>query len=427
MDIRKYGKPPTKVKSAEEVLGMKKKKKVKKPKKPKKDTKKKKGKGKGKGLKSLLSKPLKKAITTDQAIYNNTQHQFLESLREKLNNSDGRTNNLWNSYKRNLTAQSFGGSPYEMYRMKEEADILRERLERTTNHGRLRPQAFSYGTQTPAPPPPRPRQATTPPTPPPTTPPPTTPPTPPPTTTPPVNNLGFGHIIPARRRTPPIIPFTGSQQAIGGVKAVRNVPTNAMSLYQRQPTTRANAVARQREITFPNEEENRQDRRHIEEMDLLDFNPEFESATTRAMDEVTDEEVNELNRHIAEDDARLQQSKQRNRRFEDTETDEFRNDFDRSQMNKAETKADRDYYEEIQRLMEAGEPMSSGTNIQESPPPSDDDEDDDYDGWATDDGGEEEKADAYDSDTDSIQLGDMDGDMEDERGNDDSDAYDSDE
>ena len=419
MDIRKYGKPPTKVKSAEEVLGMKKKKKVKKPKKPKKDTKKKKGKGKGKGLKSLLSKPLKKAITTDQAIYNNTQHQFLESLREKLNNSDGRTNNLWNSYKRNLTAQSFGGSPYEMYRMKEEADILRERLERTTNHGRLRPQAFSYGTQTeaqattPPPPPPRPRQAMTPPT---------TPPT-----TPPVNNLGFGHIIPARRRPPPIIPFTGSQRAIGGVEADPNVPTNAMSLYQRQPTTRANAVARQREITFPNEEENRQDRRHIEEMDLLDFNPEFESATTRAMDEVTDEEVNELNRHIAEDDARLQQSKQRNRRFEDTETDEFRNDFDRSQMNKAETKADRDYYEEIQRLMEAGEPMSSGTNIQESPPPSDDDEDDDYDGWATDDGGEEEKADAYDSDTDSIQLGDMDGDMEDERGNDDSDAYDSDE
>ena len=185
MDIRKYGKPPTKVKSAEEVMGMKKKKKVKKPKKPKKDTKKKKGKGKGKGLKSLLSKPLKKAITTDQAIYNNTQHQFLESLREKLNNSDGRTNNLWNSYKRNLTAQSFGGSPYEMYRMKEEADILRERLERTTNHGRLQPQAFSYGTQTeaqattPPPPPPRPRQAMTPPTPPPTT---------PPTTPPPVNN-----------------------------------------------------------------------------------------------------------------------------------------------------------------------------------------------------------------------------------------------
>ena len=416
MDIRKYGKPPTKVKSAEEVMGMKKKKKVKKPKKPKKDTKKKKGKGKGKGLKSLLSKPLKKAITTDQAIYNNTQHQFLESLREKLNNSDVRTNNLWNSYKRNLTAQSFGGSPYEMYRMKEEADILRERLERTTNHGRLQPQAFSYGTQTeaqattPPPPPPRPRQAMT-----------------PPTTPPPVNNLGFGHIIPARRRPPPIIPFTGSQRTIGGVEAVPNVPTNAMSLYQRQPTTRANAVARQREITFPNVEETLQDRRHIEEMDLLDFNPEFESATTRAMDDVDDDFEAELNRHIAEEEAQFQQAQQRNRRFEDVETDEFRDDFDRSQMNKAETQADRDYNEEVQRIMEEGDPMSSGTSIQESPPPSDDDEDDDYDGWATDDGGEEEKADAYDSDTDSIQLDDMGGDMEDERGNDDSDAYDSDE
>lgn len=424
MDIRKYGKPPTKVKSAEEVLGMKKKKKVKKPKKPKKDTKKKKGKGKGKGLKSLLSKPLKKAITTDQAIYNNTQHQFLESLREKLNNSDGRTNNLWNSYQRNLTAQSFGGSPYEMYRMKEEADILRERLERTTNHGRRRPQAFSYGTQTeaqattPPPPPPRPRQATTSPT---------TPPTTPPPTPPPVNNLGFGHIIPARRRPPPITPFTGSQQAIGGVEAVPNVPTNAMSLYQRQPTTRANAVARQREITFPNVEETRQDRRHIEEMDLLDFNPEFESASTRAMDEIDDDFEAELNRHIAEEEAQFQQAQQRNRRFEDVETDEFRDDFDRSQMNKAETQADRDYNEEVQRIMEEGEPMSSGTSIQESPPPSDDEyDDDDYDGWATDDGGddggEEEKADAYDSDTDSIQLGDMEGDMADER-----DAYDSDE
>jgi len=96
-------------------------------------------------------------------------------------------------------------------------------------------------------------------------------------------------------------------------------------------------------------------------------------------------------------------------------------------MNKAETQADRDYNEEVQRIMEEGDPMSSGTSIQESPPSSDDENDDDYDGWATDDGGEEEKADAYDSDTDSIQLGDMEGDMGDERDDDDSDAYDSDE
>jgi len=158
MDIRKYGKPPKKIISAEQVLGLVKKKIAKgkaKPSrkdkaKPKKDKKtKKKGKVKPK---SILSKTLKRAPTTDQALYNSTQQQFLESLRGKLKNGDGRTNSLWNSYKSNLQAQSFGGSPYELHRLSEEATVLREKLERTTNNGRMRPTNFTTGTQTEAPP-----------------------------------------------------------------------------------------------------------------------------------------------------------------------------------------------------------------------------------------------------------------------------------
>lgn len=185
MDIRKYGKPPKKTKqTAEQVLGMvkkvKKKKKVKKPVKSKKDNPK-----KGRP-KSILSKTLKRATTTDQSIYNNTQQQFLQDLHGRLNSTDGRANGLWNSYKRNLTAQSFGGTPYEMLRMREEADILRERLERSTNGGRRRqPQ----------------QQATAP------------PPTTPPTTPPPQiqSHLGAGTAFPARGaiQSPQPIPAGG--------------------------------------------------------------------------------------------------------------------------------------------------------------------------------------------------------------------------
>ena len=146
MDLRKYGKPPKKVLSAEHILGIGKKKKIKKPKKSRKD-KPKKPKKKGKP-KSILSKTLKRAVTTDQSLRNSTQQQFLEDLHGRLNNNDGRTNGIWNSYKRNLTAQSFGGTPYELYRLREESDILREMLERATNDGRRRPQVSTTETQT---------------------------------------------------------------------------------------------------------------------------------------------------------------------------------------------------------------------------------------------------------------------------------------
>ena len=194
MDLRRYGKPPKKVLSAEHVLGIVKKKKIKKPKKSRKD-KPKKPKKKGKP-KSILSKTLKRAVTTDQSLRNSTQQQFLEDLHGRLNNNDGRTNGIWNSYKRNLAAQSFGGTPYELYRLREESDILREMLERATNYGRRRPQVSTTETQTDtAPTTPQPTTQTT-----------TQPTTP--TTTPPLRpasvssststHLGFGQVYPAR-------------------------------------------------------------------------------------------------------------------------------------------------------------------------------------------------------------------------------------
>lgn len=190
MDLRKYGKPPKKVLSAEHALGIGKKKKPKKPKKSRKD-KPKKGKPKKGKPKSILSKTLKRAVTTDQSLRNSTQQQFLENLHGRLNNNDGRTNGIWNSYKRNLTAQSFGGTPYELYRLREESDILREMLERATNDGRRRPQVSTTETQTDTAP-----QQTQPTT---------------PTTTPPLRpasvpsspstHLGFGQVYPARTTT----------------------------------------------------------------------------------------------------------------------------------------------------------------------------------------------------------------------------------
>jgi len=324
MDLRKYGKPPKKVLSAEQALGKKKK-----PKKPKKSKKDKPKKGKKGKPKSILSKTLKRAVTTEQSLRNTTQQQFLENLHGRLNNNDGRTNGLWNSYKRNLTAQSFGGTPYELYRLQEESEILREMLERATNDGRRRrPQVSTTETQTETQTEaPQPRNQ------------PRTPPTTPPTTPPPSRPY---HIIAPRRRSQPIIPFSGSQRAIGGVPAVPNVPTGAMSLYQRQPTTRANAVARIRDSSS-SVDNSLQDRRHNEAMndlsdnDILDFNPFFESDSTRGNDNDDQAFLDELNRHIAEEEAMFQQSQQANRRFEDVNTDQFREEFDRSQMNKRAT------------------------------------------------------------------------------------------
>ena len=226
MDFRKFAKPPKKVASAEKVLGVVKK--TKKPKKSKKDkkTKTKKGKPKGKpkgDAKSLLSKELKRAPTTDQSIEDNTRTQFLKDLHGRIGNTDGRTNGLWNSYKRNITAQSFGGSPYEMYRLREESDILREQLERATNDGRRLPQMSTNATQT---------ETQTSPTPP-------TPPTPTPQSTTPTtlairtpldrglrpSLLGFGQSMPATRppvaraeppmpAKPGFVPFSGKSNTL---------------------------------------------------------------------------------------------------------------------------------------------------------------------------------------------------------------------
>ena len=276
--------------------------------------------------KSILSKTLKRATTTDQSIYDNTQQQFLESLREKLNNTDGRTNNLWNSYKRNLTAQSFGGTPYEMYRMREEADVLRERLERSTNHGRLRPQAFSYGTQTEQPPSnygtpstPRPRQATTPPT----TPPPTTPaPTPPRLQ---FTNLGFSVYPPIPRP----LPFRGGYNTIGN---------GVMSLYERQPTTTANARRRVSDDTVDDIFDNREPDRKLLLLDGSD--DDWHEAT-------------EANKYLKEEDDAFKTSQRANQRFEDVDAKPFKDDFDKHRSNK-DTEKDRDYFEGIQKTIRDG-------------------------------------------------------------------------
>jgi hypothetical protein len=206
MDLRKYGKPPKKIISAEKALGIAKKTKMKKPKKSKKDKPKKPKKGKPK---SILSKTLKRATTTEQSIRNDTQQQFLQNLHGRLNNNDGRTNGIWNSYKRNITAQSFGGTPYEMYRLQEESTILRDMLERATNDGRRRPpQVSTTETQTDTQ---QPRyQPTTPPT------------TPPPVQSPQrggglrPSNLGFGQTQ-QRRQLTRTNAFTGRGNTVGGV------------------------------------------------------------------------------------------------------------------------------------------------------------------------------------------------------------------
>jgi len=211
MDLRKFGKKPKKVMSAEHVLGMvkpKKKTKKKVPKKSKKDKPKKKGKPKKDKPKSILSKTLKRATTTEQSIRNDTQQQFLQNLHGRLNNNDGRTNGIWNSYKRNITAQSFGGTPYEMYRLQEESTILREMLERATNDGRRRrPQVSTTETQTDTQ---QPRdQPTTPPT------------TPPPVQSPQrggglrPSNLGFGQTQ-QRTQLTTTNAFTGQRNTVGG-------------------------------------------------------------------------------------------------------------------------------------------------------------------------------------------------------------------
>jgi hypothetical protein len=203
MDLRKYGKPPKKIISAEKALGIAKKTKMKKPKKSKKDKPKKPRKGKPK---SILSKTLKRATTTEQSIRNDTQQQFLQNLHGRLNNNDGRTNGIWNSYKRNITAQSFGGTPYEMYRLQEESTILRDMLERATNDGRRRPpQVSTTETQTDTQ---RPRyQPTTPTT------------TPPPMQSPQArrasSNLGFGQTIQATRQIAKPATFTGGSGVSG--------------------------------------------------------------------------------------------------------------------------------------------------------------------------------------------------------------------
>lgn len=390
MDLRKFGKKPKKVLSAEHVLGMvkpKKKTKKKVPKKSKKD-KPKKGKPKKDKPKSILSKTLKRATTTEQSIRNDTQQQFLQNLHGRLNNNDGRTNGIWNSYKRNITAQSFGGTPYEMYRLQEESTILREMLERATNDGRRRrPQVSTTETQTDTQ---QPRdQPTTPPT------------TPPPVQSPQQggglrpSNLGFGQIQPRRRNPPPITPFTGSPKTIGGAPPVPIVPTGALSLWSRTPTVRANVGARTREST-PSLGNSLQDRRHNEALndlvddDLLDYNRYFESDSTRG-NEVDDQAfLNDLNEYIAEDNAKFAKSAQVNKRFEDVTTDEYRQNFDKSQMNKRETQQQRDYDAEEQRILNEGEPPSSqtGKTPPPSPPPSEDEKDDNYDPWATDDEGD---------------------------------------
>jgi hypothetical protein len=205
MDLRKYGKPPKKIISAEKALGIAKKTKMKKPKKSKKDKPKKPRKGKPK---SILSKTLKRATTTEQSIRNDTQQQFLQNLHGRLNNNDGRTNGIWNSYKRNITAQSFGGTPYEMYRLQEESTILRDMLERATNDGRRRPpQVSTTETQTDTQ---RPRYQ------------PTTPPTTPPPVQPPQrggglrpSNLGFGQTQ-QRSQLTTTNAFTGQGNTVGG-------------------------------------------------------------------------------------------------------------------------------------------------------------------------------------------------------------------
>jgi len=304
MDIRKQRKE--KPKKAKRKLDKPKKKKAKpKPKK-----------------KSILSKTLKRATTTDQSIYDNTQQQFLESLRGKLNNTDGRTNNLWNSYKRNLTAQSFGGSPYEMYRMREEADVLRERLERSTNHGRLRPQASNYGTQTEqqpsTPPPPRPRQATTPP---PTTP---TTPTPPPRLR--VTNLGFTVYPPIPRPRP----FRGSYNTIGN---------GVMMLYERQPTTTANARRRVDDDTVDAIFDNREPDRKLLLLDGSGDDDWYEAT--------------EANKYLKEEDDAFKKSQRANQRFEDVDAKPFKDDFDKHRSNK-DTEKDRDYFEGIQKTITDG-------------------------------------------------------------------------
>ena len=327
--LRKYGKPPKKVISAEQALGIAKKtkmKKHKKSKKLKKDRKLKKAKPKPKA-KGILSKSLKRAPTTEQSIQNNTQQQFLQNLYSRLNNNNGRTNGLWNSYKRNITAQSFGGTPYEMYRLQEESTILREQLEKATNDGRTRPQVFSYGTQTDTSPITHQHEPRTPPTSPPTTPPPTSPPT----------HLGFRRVMPPTSTIIPIIPFTGQS----------NRPSGAMTLYKPQPTTTP--------IT------NRQSL-HDRVYKTLDRGVPFNNRTTR-LSSSDDEEKSDnlddsddwsddgfdLSQYMKEENDKedayndkFERAKKSNQAYEDVNTDIFSYDFDINQQKKNLTQEDRD-------------------------------------------------------------------------------------
>ena len=379
MDLRKYGKPPKKVLSAEHALGIGKKKKPKKPKKSRKD-KPKKGKPKKGKPKSILSKTLKRAVTTDQSLRNSTQQQFLENLHGRLNNNDGRTNGIWNSYKRNLTAQSFGGTPYELYRLREESDVLREMLERATNDGRRRPQVSTTETQTDTAP--QQTQTTTQPTIPP--PPPIRPASVPSSLS---THLGFGQTIPARTNT---------------VSPARSIPagglpvgSSAMSIYIPQPIegkppkkgipiTIEEIRESQGGLTDTEiEEKKRHDKKESRYMALGDNSNPY-----RTTDEVFEQFGDDMHNIFGEKDSNV-----------DMYSDDMPyEDGDGNELNYDDYSTDN-----------WDDPVSSSTGVNAF----DDDE--------------EEKADAYDSDTDSIQLGDIEGDTEDEGDMaDERDAYDFD-
>ena len=321
-------KPTKKIIKSNIVVKMDKKKDTKKD---KRRTKKRKQK-KEKAPPAVGSRPLQKAMTTEQS-------QFYNDLYRRLGNSNGRANGLWNSYRNNLTAQARGGTPYEIYRLREDANALREQLERTTTQGNRR-TFNSYDPPPPrnrSPPPPRNRS-----------------PSPlrnrspsplrnrlpsPTYSNKSSENLGFTQIAPQIEQ-PYDKAFTGNRDNVGGESqpAVR-VHNNAMSMFQKQPTTRANAKALERtqlETSIDNQDSASMDSEDRENRQL-------------------EREVEYLDRKIEEDDIqkqlRFQQSQQTNKRFENVEGDQFKKDFDRSERQKEITKEQKDDYDEQERLI----------------------------------------------------------------------------
>jgi hypothetical protein len=189
-----------------------------------------------------------------------------------------------------------------------------------------------------------------------------------------------------------------------------------MRLYEGQPTTTANARRRVDDDTVDAIFDNREPDRKLLLLDGSGDDDWYEAT--------------EANKYLKEEDDAFKTSQRANQRFEDVDAKPFKDDFDKHRSNK-DTEKDRDYFEGIQKT------ITDGTEEEKNRELYDDDDDPISSSTATghaernhdllglggidpfediDSDAEEEQPDrSWSTTSSSIALGDVTGDMSDER------------